>query len=303
MGSEPMQPTHTIATVKPDQLATTVSRRHLKPQLIGLLLHIILSIGGFIMLIPFIWMLSTSFKSLDQVFTFPPTWIPNPIVWGNYPKAFTSVPFATWFFNSVKISMAVTVGQLFTCSLAGFTFARLRFPGREALFLVYLATMMIPTHVTIIPVFVTMNSLGLVDTPWSLILPGLTSAWGTFLFRQYFLSLPSELEDAAKIDGCSFWRIYRQISLPLAKPVLATLGVFTFMGAWNDFLGPLIFLQSKDQKTLTVGLLQFRAEFQGMGQWPVMMAGAVISLLPVLIAFVIGQKYFVRGIALTGIKG
>ena len=129
------------------------------------------------------------------------------------------------------------------------------------------------------------------------------SAWGTFLFRQYFLSSPSELEDAAKIDGCSFFRIYTQISLPLAGPVLATLGIFTFLGSWNDFLGPLIFLQSKDLKTITIGLLQFRAEYQGLGQWPVMMAGVVISTLPVLIAFVIGQKYFVRGIALTGIKG
>lgn len=298
-----MQPISTIATPKLDERATTIRHQHLRARLISLLLHIILSIGGLLMLIPFLWMVSTSFKSLDQVFTFPPQWIPHPIVWSNYPKAFTSVPFATWFLNSIKISAAVTLGQLVTCSLAGFTFARMRFPGREALFLVYLATMMIPSHVTIIPIFVTMNRLNLVDTPWSLILPGLTSAWGTFLFRQYFLSLPSELEDAAKIDGCSFWRIYRQISLPLAKPVLATLGVFTFMGAWNDFLGPLIFLQSKGQKTLTVGLLQFRAEFQGLGQWPVMMAGALLSLLPILIAFVIGQKYFVRGIALSGIKG
>ena len=298
-----MQPIRTIAAVDPEKPAIATPRRNLKPQLIGLALHIILSLGGIVMLVPFIWMVGTSLKSLDQVFAFPPTWIPNPIVWSNYPKAFTSVPFGTWFINSVKISFAVTIGQLFTCSLAGFTFARMRFPGREWLFLAYLATMMIPAHVTIIPVFVTMNSMGLVDTPWALILPGLTSAWGTFLFRQYFLSLPSELEDAAKIDGSSFWRIYAQISMPLAKPVIATLGVFTFMGAWNDFLGPLIFLQSKSEKTLTVGLLQFRAEFQGLGQWPVMMAGAVISLLPILIAFVIGQKYFVRGIALSGIKG
>lgn len=300
-----MQPTRSIATPKPKAAtrAATSARRSLTAQLYGLLLHLILSFGGVLMLIPFVWMVGTSFKTLDQVFTYPPVWIPNPFVWENYPKAFTSVPFALWFFNSFKIATAVTLGQLFTCSLAGFTFARMRFPGREALFLLYLATMMVPLHVTIIPVFVTMNTMGLVDTPWSLIIPGLTSAWGTFLFRQYFLSMPSELEDAAKIDGSSFWRIYRQISLPLAKPVLATLGVFTFMGSWNDFLGPLIFLQSKSQKTLTVGLLQFRAEFQGLGQWPVMMAGAVISLLPILIAFIVGQKYFVRGIALTGIKG
>lgn len=252
---------------------------------------------------PFIWMVSTSFKTLDQVFTYPPKWIPDPFIWTNYPAALTVVPFGTWFLNSLKLAVVVTLGQIFTCSLAGFTFARMRFPGREALFLVYIATLMIPAHVTIIPVFVTMNTFGLVNTPWALILPGLTSAWGTFLFRQYFLSSPSELEDAAKIDGCSFFRIYTQISLPLAGPVLATLGIFTFLGSWNDFLGPLIFLQSKDLKTITIGLLQFRAEYQGLGQWPVMMAGVVISTLPVLIAFVIGQKYFVRGIALTGIKG
>ena len=300
-----MQPIRSIATLTPKEATrpANAARQSRAALLYGLLLHLILSIGGVLMLIPFVWMVSTSFKSLDQVFTYPPVWIPNPFVWENYPEAFTSVPFALWFVNSFKISAAVTLGQLFTCSLAGFTFARMRFPGREALFLLYLATMMVPLHVTIIPVFVTMNTMGLVDTPWSLIIPGLTSAWGTFLFRQFFLSMPAELEDAAKIDGCSFWRIYRQISLPLAKPVLATLGVFTFMGSWNDFLGPLIFLQSKSQKTLTVGLLQFRAEFQGLGQWPVMMAGAVISLLPILIAFIIGQKYFVRGIALSGIKG
>jgi multiple sugar transport system permease protein len=277
--------------------------KQIRAQLGGLTLHVVLGLGALIMLVPFIWMVSTSFKTIDQVFTFPPNWIPNPFIWENYPRAFTSVPFGRWFLNSLQIAILVTIGQLFTCSLAGFTFARMRFPGREQLFLVYLGTLMIPAHVTIIPIFVTMNWLKLVDTPWSLILPGLTSAWGTFLFRQYFLTLPSELEDAAKIDGCGFFRIYRQISLPLAKPVLATLAVFTFMASWNDFLGPLIFLQSKDQKTLTVGLLQFRAEFQGLANWPVMMAGIVISTLPILIAFVIGQKYFVRGLALTGIKG
>ena len=286
--------TNAAPAVAPRSFGSTVS---------GLALHSLLILGGVIMLIPFLWMVGTSFKTLDQVFVFPPTWIPNPWVWTNYPEAFTAVPFGRWFLNSLSIAVWTTLGQLFTCSLAGFTFARMRFPGRDLLFLAYIATLMIPLHVTIIPVFVMMNRFGLVDTQWALIVPGLTSAFGTFLFRQYFLTMPSELEDAAKIDGCGYFRIYRQISLPLARPVLATLGIFTFMGSWNDFLGPLIFLQSKDQKTLTVGLLQFRAEFQGMANWPVMMAGAMISLLPILIAFVIGQKYFVRGIALTGIKG
>lgn len=268
-----------------------------------LLLHIVLGLGALTMVVPFVWMVSTSFKELAQVFVYPPEWIPRPFVWQNYPDAFTAVPFARWFLNSLFIATLVTIGQLCTCSLAGFTFARMQFPGRNILFLIYLGTIMIPLHVTIIPVFVMMNGLGLVDTFWPLIIPALVSAWGTFLFRQYFLTMPQELEDAAKIDGSSFFRIYSQIFMPLAKPILATLGVFTFMGSWNDFLGPLIFLQSRDNKTLTIGLLQFRADFQGLSNWPVMMAGVVISVLPVLIAFVIGQKYFVRGIALTGIKG
>jgi multiple sugar transport system permease protein len=265
--------------------------------------YILLTVGALIMIIPFVWMLSTSFKELSQVFVFPPEWIPNPWVWENYPKALTVVPFGLWFFNSLRIALLVTVGQLITCSLAGFAFARIRFPGRDALFLLYLATMMIPSHVTIIPVFVLINAMHLVDTPWPLIIPGFASAWGTFLFRQFYLTLPSELEDAAKIDGCNYGRILTQIFMPLSKPIMATLAVFTFMGSWNDFLGPLIFLQSKNQKTLTVGLLQFRAEYQGLGQWPVMMAGVVISLLPILLMFTLAQGYFVRGIALTGIKG
>ena len=288
--------------------ATTPTHAAQRTRVLGgafshLALHILLSLGAITMVIPFIWMVSTSFKELAQVFVYPPEWIPDPFVWENYPTAFTAVPFARWFLNSLFIALFITIGQLLTCSLAGFTFARMRFPGRNALFLLYLGTMMIPHHVTIIPVFVMMNALGLVNTFWPLLIPALVSAWGTFLFRQYFLTMPQELEDAAKIDGCNFFRIYSQIFMPLSKPILATLGVFTFMGSWNDFLGPLIFLQSKDNKTLPIGLLQFRGDFQGMSNWPVMMAGVVISVLPVLIAFVIGQKYFVRGIALTGIKG
>jgi multiple sugar transport system permease protein len=292
------------AVPKPLPSATTTWHTgQIGRNLTGLVLHLLLSVGAVAMVLPFVWMVSTSFKELAQVFVYPPEWIPDPFVWQNYPRALTAVPFGRWFLNSLIIAVMVTVGQLLTCSLAGFTFARMRFPGKNVLFLIYLGTMMIPHHVTIIPIFVMMNALGLVNTFWPLIIPGLASAWGTFLFRQFFLTLPQELEDAAKIDGSSFFRIYTQIFMPLAKPVLATLGVFTFMGSWNDFLGPLIFLQSRDLKTLTIGLLQFRADFQGMGNWPVMMAGVVISVLPVLVAFVIGQKYFVRGIALTGIKG
>ena len=266
-------------------------------------LHLLLAAGGVMWIIPFVWMVSTSFKHLSQVFVYPPEFIPNPWIWTNYPRAVTAGPFLQWVFNSLRIAVLVTVGQLFTCSLAGYAFARLRFPGRNAIFLIYLATMMIPGQVTIIPVFVMMNSLHWVDTPLPLIIPALTSAWGTFLFRQFYLTLPSELEDAAKIDGCSYFRIYTQILGPLAKPIFATQAVFSFMGHWNDLFGPLIYLQSKTAKTLTVGLLQFRADYQGLNQWGIMMAGLTLSVLPILIMFVVGQKYFVRGIALTGIKG
>lgn len=268
-----------------------------------MVLHSVLIVGALIMTIPFIWMIRTSFMNLAQVFKFPPQWIPNPWVWTNYPEAISRTPFARWFWNSLRIAGAVTIGQAFTCSLAGFTFARLRFPGNRALFLVYLGTMMIPGHVTIIPVFVIMNRLNWVNTSLPLVIPGLVSAWGTFMFRQFFLGLPGELMDAAKIDGCSYFRVYSQIFLPLAKPALATQAVFTFMSAWNDFLGPIIFLQNKDLKTLTVGLLQFRADYQGLGQWHILMAGVVMSIMPILIAFIIGQEYFVKGIALSGIKG
>ena len=266
-------------------------------------IHLLLLGGAVLWVIPFVWMVSTSFKQLSQVFVYPPEFIPNPWIWTNYPKAVTSGPFFNWVFNSLRIAVLVTLGQLFTCSIAGYAFARLRFPGRNALFLMYLATMMIPGQVTIIPVFVMMNSLHWVDTPLPLIIPALTSAWGTFLFRQFYLTLPTELEDAAKIDGCSYFRIYTQILGPLAKPVFVTLAIFTFMGHWNDLFGPLIYLQTKASKTLTVGLLQFRAEYQGLNQWGVMMAGLTLSVLPILILFVAGQKYFVQGIAMTGIKG
>jgi multiple sugar transport system permease protein len=237
------------------------------------------------------------------VFVYPPQFIPNPWIWTNYPDAVKSGPFLQWAFNSFRIATLVTLGQLLTCSLGGYAFARLRFPGRNTIFLVYLATMMIPGQVTIVPVFVMMNYLHWVDTPLPLIIPALASAWGTFLFRQFYLTLPQELEDAAKIDGSSYFRIYWQILGPLAKPVFATQAIFSFMGHWNDLLGPLIFLQRKTAKTLSVGLLQFRADYQGLNQWGIMMAGLTLSVLPILILFVIGQKYFVQGIALTGIKG
>lgn len=300
-----MQVDQAISTqgVAPVTVSKARTGRQFRRLLRSTVIHLLLAAGGIVWIVPFVWMVSTSFKHLSQVFVYPPEFIPNPWIWTNYPKAVASGPFLNWVFNSFRIAILVTVGQLFTCSLAGYAFARLRFPGRDAMFLIYLATMMVPAHVTIIPVFVMMNRLRWVDTPLPLIIPALTSAWGTFLFRQFYLTLPSELEDAAKIDGCSYFRIYTQILGPLTKPVFAILAVFTFMGQWNDLFGPLIYLQTKTAKTLTVGLLQFRADYQGLNQWGIMMAGLTLSVLPILILFVVAQKYFVQGIALTGIKG
>jgi multiple sugar transport system permease protein len=268
-----------------------------------IVLQVLLAAGGVLMMVPFIWMLSTSLKPYAQVFAYPPEWIPQPILWDNYVHTVTTIQFGTFYVNSLKISAIVTLGQLFTCSLAGYTFARLRFPGRNAIFLGYIGTLMIPGQVTMIPIFIVMRTMGLLNTQAAVILPFLASPFGTFLFRQFYLTMPVELEDAAKIDGCSYFGIYRRIFLPLSKPALATVGVFTFLGSWNDFLWPLIMLQDKSLMTITVGLAEFRNEMFGTAQWQYMMAGAMISILPILIVFIFAQRLFVQGIALTGIKG
>lgn len=258
--------------------------------------------GGLLMVIPFLWMVSTSLKTTAQSMAFPPEWWPAPFVWGNYARIWDFMPFFTFLLNSVKIAFFVVCGQLLTCSLAGYAFAKLRFPGRRALFLVLLSTMMIPSEVTLIPVFVIMKSLGWLNTHYSLIVPAFFgSVFGTFLLRQFFLTLPNDLEDAARIDGCSPFGIYWRIMLPLAKPSLATLAIFTFMGTWNDFMRPLIYLSDMDKMTLPVGLALI-SNHQDI-RIPLIMAGAMLSLLPILVFYVCGQKYFVRGIALTGMKG
>ena len=206
------------------------------------------------------------------------------------------------FVNSLIVSFAITFGQLIFCSLAGYSFAKLRFPGREGLFKLYLATMMVPSIVTLIPMYVIFVRLGLVNMHAGLILPGFFgSAFGVFLTRQFFMTLPSQLGEAAVIDGAGHVRVFVQVYLPLIKPILATLGIFSFMGAWNDFLWPLIVIQSGSLKTLTVGL----ASFQGLygAKFNLLMAGAVLSIIPVLLAFLFAQNYFIEGIALSGIKG
>jgi len=266
-----------------------------------LVMYVFLSVVGLTMIIPFLWMVSTSLKEPGSVFVFPPKWIPSPAVWENYRNAWTAIPFGRFYLNSIAVGLSVTFGQVFTSALAAYAFARLRFPGRDKLFFGYLATMMIPGSVTMIPVFILLRMMRLIDTYTALILPGIFSAYGTFMLRQFFMSLPRELEEAAKIDGCSLFGIFWRIILPLSKPALATITTFTFMGSWNNFMWPLIVTNSMELKTLPIGLAAFQGQYST--DWTLLMAGSIIVLLPVLILFVFNQRFFVEGIQLGAVKG
>jgi multiple sugar transport system permease protein len=263
--------------------------------------HIFLSLGALTMIFPFLWTLSTSLKEIGEVFVFPPKFVGAAVHWENYLRISDRFPFEVYFLNSLKITVIVVIAQLITSSMAGFVFARLRFRFRDLLFGLYLATMMIPGQVTMIPNFIVMRFYGLVDTHWSLILPALVSAFGTFLLRQFFLTVPAALEDAAKMDGCTPFGIYWRIFIPLSKPAMATLGIFVFMGIWNDFLGPLVYINTQSKMTLPLGL----ASMQGMyaTDWPVLMAGTVITIIPVIVIFLLAQDLFIRGVTLSGLKG
>ncbi len=280
-----------------------VTKRHSRPVQISrtILMYLLLSAGALIMILPFLWMLSTSVKTLEQVFVWPPDFLPDVLQWGNYTRIMEAIQFGRYTLNTMKIASIVTLGQLFTCSLAGYAFARLRFPGRETLFIIYLATMMVPGQVTMIPNFIVMRVLGLVDSHTGLILPGLTSAFGTFLMRQFFLSFPNDLEDAARLDGCTPFSLYWRILLPLSRPILATLAVMTFTGTWNDFQWPLIMVSSAEKRTLQVGLSYLISP--NATDWPLLMAGSVMTLLPIIVLFFFAQKYFIQSIKMSGLKG
>ncbi|MCS7220317.1 MAG: carbohydrate ABC transporter permease [Anaerolineae bacterium] len=253
---------------------------------------------------PILWMFSTSLRDPADSFKLPPDFLPTSWRWDNYLAVIRSekINFPLFFWNSLKIALIVTGSQLLTCSLAAFAFARLRFPGRDFLFFLFLASMMVPAQVTTVPVFIIIRSLRLMDTHWALILPAMTSAFGVFLLRQFFLTLPGELIDAAKIDGASFFRIYWQIMLPLVGPGLSALGVFTFLGSWNNFYGPLLFLRSWDKLTFPLALVTLQG-YMGMGNRSHVLAGIMMSIVPVLIFFLLAQRFVIRGIALTGLKG
>ena len=262
--------------------------------------YLALTLGAVTMLIPLFWMLSTSLKETGAVFEYPPRWLPIPTVWRNYLDAWNAVPFGMFYLNSIVVAVVQTIGVLWTSSMAAYAFARLRFPGRNKLFVLYLGTLMIPAAVTMIPTFALMRWLGWINTYQALIVPGIFTAYGTFLLRQFFLGVPVDLEDAARIDGCNKFGVYRHIILPLAKPALATLGVFTFIGSWNNFMWPLIMANDLEMMTLPIGLSAFQNNYRT--DWNLLMAASVMVMVPSVIVFVFGQRFFVEGIKLSGIK-
>lgn len=263
--------------------------------------YVVLSAVGISMLVPFGWMVVASLRDKTEFFTQASRLFPSGVHWENYIRAWTTVPFGAFFKNSVIVAVCVTLGQLLTSSLAAYAFSRMRFRGREALFIAYLSTMMVPTQVTMIPLFIMMVKLKWVDSYLALIVPFLASAYGCFLLRQFFLTIPQELEDAARIDGCGHWSTYWRIILPLSKPALSAFGVIAFLGSWNSFIWPLIVINRPTMKTIPIGLQSLQG-FYGDANWAVLMAGAVIAALPMLVLFFLAQKQFIEGITLTGLK-
>lgn len=265
-----------------------------------IILHIILIFGAVVMIFPFIWGISTSFKDMREVLANPFSLIPRRFTFVNYRNVITSIPIVRFFINSLIVSVSITISQLFTCSLSAYAFARLRFSLREPLFYILLGTMMIPQHVIIIPVYIILNFFRLIDTYAALIVPFLSSAFGTFLLRQFYMTIPKELEEAAFLDGCSHIGFLFRIIIPLSKPILSTLAIFTFMWSWNNYLWPLIVTNRIEIRTLQYGLAMFKEE--GGINWGQLMSGTTIATLPVLIVFFIAQRQFIEGVTLTGLK-
>jgi ABC-type glycerol-3-phosphate transport system permease component len=263
---------------------------------------VVLTAVAALMVGPFLWMVSTSMKGQGDVFRYPPQWLPPNLDLQNYRTIMDVLPIGRMVLNSLTIAVSATIGQVASCALAAYAFARMRFRGKTMLYSVLLATMMIPPQVTMIPVFLIMKSLGWIDTLYALIVPAFFGgAFGTFLLRQFFATIPLELEDAARIDGCGRFRIFWRIVLPLSRPALVTLALFTFMAYWNDLLGPVIYLSSIERATLTIGLANLQSGPMTT-RYELLMAGSVLSVLPILLLLILGQRWFIRGVATTGLK-
>lgn len=261
-----------------------------------------LMILGVLMAFPFFWMLRTSLLTETDAAVFPPVWLPTYLELDGYMGVFTVQPFGRYILNSAFVAVTVMVSQLVTASLGAYAFARLQFPGRDKLFLLYLATMLIPAEVTIVPTFVLVSRFQMVDSLAGLIVPGLFSVFTTFLLRQFFLTIPFELEDAAKIDGAGYVRRYAQIVMPLSQPALATAAIFIFIGTWRSFLWPLIIIRTRELRTVPIGLAAIQQE-QGHTDIPQLMAGSVMAIVPVIAVFLVLQRYYIEGVAMSGLKG
>jgi ABC-type glycerol-3-phosphate transport system permease component len=263
---------------------------------------VLLVAGAVVFLLPIFWAISSSFKPDYQVLEVPPRWLPNPIRWQNYPEALTYIPFGRYTLNTLVIAILAIAGNLASCTLVAYGFARLRAPGKNALFVVMLATMMLVDPVRIIPMYIEFNALGWIDTIKPLVVPALFgSPFYIFLLRQFFMGIPRELEDAAVIDGANRVQILWRIIVPLSKPALAAIAIFNFQGVWNDFLPPLVFLHDHSKFTIALGLNFFRSSYDV--RWGYLMAASLVAMLPMVIVFFLAQKQFIEGISFSGIKG
>jgi len=268
----------------------------------SLLAHAFLLGLGLFFALPFYWLASTAVKPDAQIFAMPPVWMPHPAHWENYGRALTTIPFAQYTWNTLRICVLTVLGTVVSCSLVAYSLAKLRWRGRDLVFASLIATMLLPGQVTMIPTFTIFRWLHWIGTPLPLIVPSFFgTAFSIFLLRQFFLTIPNELSDAARIDGCTEFGIYRLVILPLARPALVTVGLFAFIGAWNDFLGPLLYLNDERSYTLSMGLQRFVS--QHGAEWALLMAASTVMTLPIVVLFFFAQRTFIQGVTLTGIKG
>jgi multiple sugar transport system permease protein len=285
---------------QPLAIARSAPKLRQRAVLITFLRYVVLCAGGLLMIVPFLWMLSTSLKPTGVALSMPPQIIPRQPTLESYRRVAETVPILRMLMNSVIVTAVAVAGQLMTSALSAYAFARMHWRGRDALFLLYLATLMVPAQVTITPLFILMQRLGWVDTYQGLIAPGLVSAFGTFLLRQAMLGVPREYEEAAFLDGGSHWTVFRHVALPIVQTSLATLTVFAVMGTWNSFLWPLFITRNERLMTLPVGLAMLHGRYTT--EWSMVMAGAVITVLPIILVYLLAQRAFVRGVALSGLK-
>jgi multiple sugar transport system permease protein len=295
---------NTLSSQQLSELKTTHRRMTARRVMGRILLYTVVAVLSLLFALPFLWMLSTSLKNDPQTYHVPPIWIPNPVRLINYPEAMQAQPFGAFFLNTLKYAIPTTFGAIISAALVAYGFSRIRWWGRDTIFFICLATLMIPFQVTMIPLYVLFKNLGWINTYYPLVVPSFFGgAYYIFLLRQFFLTIPSDLSDAAEVDGASELDIFWRIILPLAKPALAVVGLFQFMGAWNDYLGPLIYLSNQALYPIALGLQLFQSQFAQKLVWPYLMAASTVTILPVVLLFFFAQRTFVEGVAITGLKG